>query len=119
MANGEKYRLVESTGKDKGHRIEAVHTYDDLEKHHPSAGREKGRNYQTINGKLQEIRTTPDGRTLIKKDMIFQTSAGASIDVPSPVAGYVRTSIANGTVAIYDKPQGGKLLGQVLLSIIV
>ena len=114
MANGGKYRLVESTGKDKGHRIEAVHNYDDLEKHHPSSGKEDGRNYKTINGRLEEIRNTADGRTLIKKDMIFQTSAGASIDVPSPAAGYVRTSIAYGTVAIYDKPQGGKLLGQVL-----
>ena len=114
MANTDKYRLVESTGKDKGHRIEAVHTYDDLEKHHPSSGRESGRNYQTINGKLEEIRTTADGRTLVKKDMIFQTAAGAKVDVPAPVAGYVRTSVAYGTVAIYDKPQGGKLLGQVL-----
>ena len=59
---GRRYKIVESVGN----RVEEVFRYEDLAKHHPSAGREPNREYETINGQLEEVRYV-GGRTLIKK----------------------------------------------------
>ncbi len=59
------YTIVESA---KGNVIQKVTCFEDLEKHHPSKGKEKGREYAIIDGKLEEVRTDkPGNRTLIKK----------------------------------------------------
>lgn len=106
----QRYTVVESVGS----AIENVDKYSDLAKHHPSSGQEPNRDYEEIDGQLEEIRHTPDGRTLIKKDFVLLVNgSNQSIPVPSPVAGYVKTSSSYGTVKIFDGP-GGKLLGQVL-----
>ncbi|MBD9677940.1 hypothetical protein IB274_14600 [Pseudomonas sp. PDM18] len=106
----QRYTIVESVGS----AIESVERYSDLAKHHPSSGQEPNRSYQTIDGQLEEVRYTPDGRTLIKKDFVLLVDgSNQSIRVPSPIAGYVKTSNSYGTVKIFDVP-GGKLLGQVL-----
>ncbi|MEO4049110.1 glucosaminidase domain-containing protein [Pseudomonas sp. CAU 1711] len=105
-----RYSIVESVGS----AIQTVTTFDDLEKHHPSSGQEAGRDYETIDGDLEEIRKTSDGRILIKKDFVLLVNgSNANIPVPCPISGYVKTKSAYGTVSIYDTP-GGKLIGQVL-----
>ena len=105
-----RYKIVESVGS----RIEDVSRYEDLAKHHPSAGREPNRDYETISGQLEEVRHI-DGRTLIKKDFVLLVDgSNRSIPVPSPLAGYARTNRSYGTLKIYDAPSGGKLIGQIL-----
>lgn len=63
---GRRYKIVESVGN----RIEDVFRYEDLAKHHPSLGREPNREYETINGQLEEVRHV-GSRTLIKKDFVL------------------------------------------------
>ncbi|WP_421682960.1 glycoside hydrolase family 19 protein [Stutzerimonas urumqiensis] len=105
-----RYKIVESVGS----RIEDVNGYEDLAKHHPSAGREPNRDYGTLNGRLEEVRHV-GGRTLIKKDFVLLVDgSNRSIPVPSPLAGYVKTSRAYGTLKIYDAPTNGQLIGQIL-----
>ncbi|MCQ4317981.1 glycoside hydrolase family 104 protein [Stutzerimonas zhaodongensis] len=107
---GRRYKIVESVGN----RIEDVFRYEDLAKHHPSSGREPNRDYETINGQLEEVRYV-GGRTLIKKDFVLLVDgSNQSIPVPSPLAGYARTDRSYGTLQIYDSPSNGQLLGQIL-----
>ena len=107
---GRRFKIVESVGS----RIEDVKCYEDLTKHHPSAGREPNRDYATINGQLEEVRHV-SGRTLIKKDFVLLVDgSNQSIPVPSPLAGYAKTSRAYGTLKIYDAPTDGQLIGQIL-----
>lgn len=101
-----------------GNRIQTETTFRGLEKHHPSSGREPGRDYATIDGELEEVRRTSDGRTLIKKDFFLTRSDGGPIDIPAPVAGYIH-QLNDGTnaVRIYDRPfgqPGARLLAQSL-----
>lgn len=111
-----RYRITESVDRHGG--VEDVHSFEDLEKHHPSSGRERGRQYETIDGKLEEVRHLPDGRTFIKKDFILSQDTPGPVNIPSPVAGYVhRTNDGTNTVQIYDRPfdqPGAVRLGQVL-----
>lgn len=108
-----RYRITESVGR----RVEGVDRYEDLEKHHPSSGREPGRQYETIDGRLEEVRYV-DGRTFVKKDMMFSVDDGRPADIPSPAAGYVRhLRDATNAVRIYDRPYGtpgARMLAQVL-----
>lgn len=62
-----RYTIIESVGS----TTQTVLSFDDLEKHHPSSGQEPGRDYEAIDGDLEEIRKTSDGRTLIKKDFVL------------------------------------------------
>ena len=97
-----RYRITESVGS----HVEAVHRYEDLEKHHPSSGREPGRQYETIDGRLEEVRTV-DGRTFVKKDLILSVDDGRPADIPSPAAGYVHhLRDATNAVRVYDRPFG-------------
>lgn len=105
-----RYKIVESVGS----RIEDINRYEDLAKHHPSSGRESNRDYETVNGQLEEVRHI-SGRTLIKKDFVLLVDgSNRSIPVPSPLAGYAKTSRAYGTLKIYDAPTSGQLIGQIL-----
>jgi peptidoglycan hydrolase-like protein with peptidoglycan-binding domain len=104
-----------------GAREEIETTFRGLEKHHPSSGREPGRDYATIDGELEEIRRTSDGRTLIKKDFYLTRDDGGRIDIPAPVAGYIHYPNLPGdrtnAVRIYDRPfgePGARLLAQSL-----
>lgn len=109
-----RYRITESVGS----RVENVGSFRDLEKHHPSSGRERGRDYETIDGELEEVRRTSDGRTLVKKDFILSQDGPGPVYVPSPAAGYVHyLGDATNAVRIYDRPfgePGARLLAQSL-----
>ena len=60
------YVITESVGNN----VERVNSYADLEKHHPSSGRENGRDYLTINGELEEVRLNRS-EPHVKKDFII------------------------------------------------
>lgn len=101
---GRRYKIVESVGSS----IEDVNRYEDLAKHHPSAGLEANRDYETVNGQLEEVRHT-GGRILIKKDFVLLVDgSNQSIPVPGPLAGYAKTSRANGTLKIYNAHTNGQ-----------
>lgn len=106
------YTIVESGTNG----IEPVKSYEDLEKHHPSKAREPKREYDETDGHLEEIRTNePGGRRLVKKDFVLLVNgSNKSIDVPCPVAGFVKTFKSYGTVKIYSTEKYDDLLGQVL-----
>ena len=120
-----RYRIVESVG----HRTEPVHRYEDLEIHHPSAnalglktGRpsdfEEKRGHERVDGRFEEVRHTPDGRVLVKKDFILSQDGEGPVYVPSPVDGYVHyLRDKTCAVRIYDRPPsvpGARLLAQSL-----
>lgn len=120
-----RYRIVESVG----HRTEAVHRYEDLEIHHPSAnarglqtGRpedfEKKRLHERVEGTFEEVRHTSDGRTLVKKDFILAQDVPGPVRVPAPVDGHVHyLHDATRAVRFYDRPSsqpGARLLAQSL-----
>ena len=98
------YVITESVGN----RVERVNNYQDLEKHHPSSGREAGREYQTINGELEEVRTNNRDVPHVKKDFIIDPPT-----IPAPAAGTIRALNDEwNTVQIVD--DNGKVLAQAL-----
>lgn len=109
------YKIQESVGG----RIENVKSYYDLEKHHPSAGIENGREYTNMlyadinRSKLEEIRKAGD-RILVKKDFILSQGGNQNVPVPSPVNGYAKTSNSFGTVNIYQDANFKTLIAKVL-----
>jgi peptidoglycan hydrolase-like protein with peptidoglycan-binding domain len=109
-----RYTIRESVGS----REETETTFRGLEKHHPSAGREPNRYYDTIDGELEEVRYTSDGRTLIKKDFYLTRDDGGRIDIPAPASGYIHyLHDSTNAVRIYDRPfgePGARLLAQSL-----
>ncbi len=108
-----RYTITESVGSS----VLPVHSYEDLHKHHPSAGRQPNREYGTIHGEFEEIRHT-DGRTFVKKDFILSQDGRGPVEIPAPVSGYAHFLHDDyNTVQIYDKPYGtpgAKREGQVL-----
>lgn len=109
-----RYKIQESVGR----TVQPVHTYADLEIHHPSQkGHEKGRAYATIEGEREEIlkQRTSANHLMVSKDFILSDRATGSsrVPVPSPVSGYVaRVDERNGLIAILDR-EGGELIAQV------
>jgi hypothetical protein len=109
-----KFIIMQSVG---GKRKE-VRSYADLAKHHPSAGREPGRQYREIDGQLEEIRERGNGWSpLIKKDFYLIHPEGKKVFVPAPVTGYV-FSLGDKTnaVRIYSTKTKDTLLAQLLHS---
>jgi peptidoglycan hydrolase-like protein with peptidoglycan-binding domain len=108
-----RYTITESVGS----RVLPVHSYEDLHKHHPSAGRQPNREYGTIHGEFEEIRHA-DGRTFVKKDFILSQDGRGPVEIPAPVSGYAHFLHDDyNTVQIYDKPYGtpgARREGQVL-----
>lgn len=108
-----RYTITESVGS----HVEAVHRYEDLAKHHPSSGQEPGREYATLDGRLEEVRHV-GGHTYVKKDMILAVDNGGPVDIPAPANGYVHyLHDATNAVRIYDRPfgePGATMLAQVL-----
>lgn len=111
----DKYRIVESVGS----RVEVVHEYSDLEKHHPSSKENPARrNYGEIDGRREEFVYTGDKQRMVSKDFVLQVNgSGNNVKVPSPVEGYIKRSPAMdrwGTVEIYDSPDGkGNLIARI------
>jgi tape measure domain-containing protein len=106
-----KYTIVESVGG----AIQNVNTFRDLEKHHPSRGREAGRSYGHVDGEFEEIRNTRDGRTLVKKDFVLSKNGNQNVDIPAMASGFVKVlGDATNTVQIYADKEMTKLLGQSL-----
>ncbi len=98
------YVITESVGN----RVEQVNNYRDLEKHHPSSGREAGRQYQTIDGELEEVRTANRDTAHVKKDFIIDPPT-----IPAPASGTIRALNDQwNTVQIVD--DNGKVLAQSL-----
>ena len=75
------YVITESVGN----RVERVNNYRDLEKHHPSSGREAGRDYRTIDGELEEVRVNNRAEPHVKKDFIIDPPT-----IPAPASGTIR-----------------------------
>ncbi len=75
------YVITESVGN----RVERVNSYADLEKHHPSSGREPGRDYRTIDGELEEVRVNNRPEPHVKKDFIIDPPT-----IPAPASGTIR-----------------------------
>ena len=103
------YKIVESVGRGVQH----VHSYEDIERHHPSRGNEPGRVYGTVNGEREELlgnyRGTPtvsrDGDYYVSKDFVLQAGNNSSVPVPAVANGYIgRIDARDGIVQIYDKP---------------
>lgn len=120
-----RYRIWESVLD----HTEQVHSYEDLEIHHPRrnqkglrTGRpedfEPRRQHERIEGEFEEVRPLPDGRRLVKKDFVLQHDATSPVYVPAPVAGHVHyLHDQTAAVRIYDRPfgeAGAKLLAQSL-----
>ena len=109
-----KYRIHESVGTG----LQQVHSYEDLEVHHPSKkGKEPGRSHANIEGEREEVlkTRTASNHHMVSKDFILTDSESRSsrVHVPAPVSGYVgRVDHRNGLVAIYDR-KGGELVAQI------
>ncbi len=96
------YTITESVGND----VERVNRFEDLERHHPSSGRESGRDYEVVHGEEEEVRYNA-GRTFIKKDFILSQDVPGPVNVPAPATGYIHyLHDATNAVRIYDKPFG-------------
>ncbi len=122
-----RYRILESVLHS---RIENVHSYEDLDIHHPTRNRrglETGRSedfearriHQRVDGEFEEVRPLADGRTLVKKDFILTHDAAGAVRIPSPVDGYIHylRGDPNAAVRILDRPHhqpGAKVLAQAL-----
>jgi peptidoglycan hydrolase-like protein with peptidoglycan-binding domain len=97
-----RYTITESVGSS----VQNVRSFEDLEKHHPSSGREPGRDYETIAGELEEVRYR-DNKTFIKKDFILSQEGGGAVNIPAPATGYIHyLNDSTNAVRIYDKPFG-------------
>lgn len=104
-----KYSIVESVGRGVQH----VHDYEDLERHHPTRGNERGRVYGTVNGEREELlgnyAGTPtvsrDGDHYVSKDFVLQAGGSSAVAVPAVANGYIgRVDPRDGIVQIYDRP---------------
>ncbi len=98
--------------------VETVHSYKDIENHHPSQHfSEAGRSYAVIDGDREEVLQdrTRNGNLLVSKDFILTDDAtgSSSLRVPAPASGYIGEVNRNsGVVRIYDRP-GGELIVQI------
>ena len=108
-----RYRISESAE----HGVERVHSYADLEIHHPSHhGHQPGRAYANVDGHREEVlkQATSRGHLMVSKDFVLTDSEGRrSVPVPSPASGYIgKVDARNGVVCIYDR-QDGELIAQI------
>jgi len=111
---GGKYKVVESVG----HAVQAVHSYEDIEKHHPTWKEDSAkRHYGNIAGQREEFVLSPAGERMVSKDFVLMSGGSSAVGVPSPVEGYVHRSAKLdrwGTVQIYDGPgKDARLIAQV------
>ncbi|WP_349656600.1 peptidoglycan-binding domain-containing protein [Xanthomonas sp. 10-10] len=104
-----RYTIVESVGRGVQH----IHDYEDIERHHPTRGNERGRVYGTVNGEREELlgnyrgaaTVSRDGDHYVSKDFVLQAGGVSSVPVPAIASGYIgRVDASDGIVQIYDKP---------------
>ncbi|MEA9491035.1 XVIPCD domain-containing protein [Xanthomonas campestris] len=104
-----KYTIVESVGRGVQH----VHDFEDIERHHPTRGNERGRVYGTVNGEREELlgnyrgaaTVSRDGDHYVSKDFVLQADGSSVVPVPAVASGYIgRVDRSDGIVQIYDKP---------------
>lgn len=101
------YQIWESVGGGS----QRVRDYEDIERHHPTRGIERGRIYGTVNGEREELLKmqgaavqSRDGDYYVSKDFVL-ISGNNRVSVPSMANGYIgRVDPANGVVQIFDKP---------------
>ena len=104
-----RIRISESV---QHNQVQTVHTYKDIENHHPSQEfNEPGRSYAVVDGDREEVlkEKTRAGNLLVSKDFILtDTGTGSSsLRVPAPASGYIgQVDKSGGVVRIYDKPNG-------------
>jgi hypothetical protein len=109
-----KYTMIESVGSS----YQVIHSYVDIEKHHPTWKETPNRHYQNVDGKREEVAISPtNGEAMVSKDIIFKVygvSGSSHVNVPSPFTGYAKLDERSGTVDVYDQPDGkGNLIGRV------
>lgn len=118
----------------RGQVNEPVTSFDSLVTHHPGDNYnaymrdgvivegQAGRTHAYIGGEIQEIEIPRNGNTyglkadqvLLKKDFMLEdpaqptgSASARSVDVPSPISGYVgRVNATEGLVDIYDRQDG-------------
>lgn len=104
-----RYTIVESVGRGVQH----IHDYEDIERHHPTRGDERGRVYATVNGEREELlgnyrgaaTVSRDGDHYVSKDFVLQAGGSSAVPVPAIASGYIgKVDPSDGIVQIYDKP---------------
>ncbi|MBN6112971.1 XVIPCD domain-containing protein [Xanthomonas bonasiae] len=104
-----RYTIVESVG----HGTQQVHDYEDIERHHPTRGNERGRVYGTVNGEREELlgnyngaaTVSRDGDHYVSKDFVLKVGDNNAVPVPAIASGYIgKVDPRDGIVQIYDKP---------------
>lgn len=104
-----RYTIVESVGRG----TQAIHDYEDIERHHPTRGNERGRVYATVNGEREELlgnyrgaaTVSHDGDHYVSKDFVLKVGNNNAVPVPAIASGYIgQIDPRNGIVQIYDKP---------------
>lgn len=113
---GKRYGIYESIGSAR----EAVVDYNDLSNHHPSKHfHEKGRVYETVDGRKEEV-VLRGGHTLVSKDFVLYDSTGVKklsdisvtakqVPVPAPFSGVVEVNKSQALVTIRDAKTGEPL----------
>jgi hypothetical protein len=110
-----RIKITESV---KGNKVEDIHTYKDIENHHPSKNfAEANRSYAIVDGDKEEVlkEKTLGGNTLVSKDFILTDTEKNTrkIHVPAPASGFIgKVDASNGVIRIYEKI-GGELLAQI------
>ena len=88
-----KYTILESVGRGVQH----VHDFEDIERHHPTRGNERGRVYGTVNGEREELlgnyrgsaTVSRDGDHYVSKDFVLQAGGSNVVPVPAMASGYI------------------------------
>ena len=109
-----QYKIVESTPRG----VENVNRYEDLERHHPSQPELRSREYDTVQGRREEVKIR-DREEIVKDFVLLVNGSDRNVSVPSPFpTSYAHpTHDATNTVFFYDKPfgtPGAQRLGAVL-----
>jgi peptidoglycan hydrolase-like protein with peptidoglycan-binding domain len=109
-----QYKIVESTS----HGVENVNRYEDLERHHPSQPELRNRQYDTVQGRREEVKFR-DREEIVKDFVLLVNGSDRNVSVPSPFpTSYAHpTHDATNSVFFYDKPfgtPGAQRLGAVL-----
>lgn len=99
-----------------GRKVTTGRTTADIEVHHPSRGNTRessSRDYQMIDGKLEEVDRGKGGIPLIKKDMVMSRNGNKNVELPAFASGYV-SNVGEGVGRVRIKDAEGNMLGELL-----